>query len=240
MINQRKTEELISKFRDQDVRNKLIIRRFFLSQIQLPTFFRTCLILPGWNYNRCMTELANRKLINFKSTTVAIVEREKDVFDHIYSQAINCPYYRKSKVRLLHCDLEESNFHNMQFQDIDLTCTWKNGFDLLANRLGKQAETHGSLPKYFMFSLSERRGGGLQYSYRCLSELLSILSCKIEKFWWDGTYGSGRRVLSMQTSSTKWIKKYDVKFKEKGRIKSLNLYRYKDTQIMYTALIKYQ
>jgi hypothetical protein len=129
-----------------------------------------------------------------------------------------------------------------QLQDIDLMCTWKKAFNILCERLKNQMESVPKiLPKYFMFTLSERRGGSLDFSYKKLCELLDVLSCNLAGF--DNTengFGEGFKPSYFNLKKRQYVKRYNPVFKEKGKVTSLDLYRYKDTAKMTTCLIVYE
>lgn len=210
------------------------------------TIKKRVLILTGPNYKRCIEELENHNLIGKKMCEITVVERDNEVFRQIYEQALDCPYYQKHLVKLHNCDLKDIKCYNYNFQDIDLMCTWKNGYELLKDRLIQQLNRDKAKclrsPKYFMFTLSEW-GIPLQESYNYLKEFLKeTLNCKL---WGinrnEGEFGKGIPV-SAQASNWRYIKQY-IPACYKGdwgdRIRKIHLYRYRDTTNMMTCLIEH-
>jgi hypothetical protein len=128
-------------------------------------------------------------------------------------------------------------------------CTWKKGYDILAERLTRQLESNKRKPKihrmplYFMFTISEW-GISLEDSYTYLKKFLKeTLECTI---WGmngiEGEFGKGLSV-SAQISKKCYIKKYNIYCHKNDwgkHIIEIDFYRYKDTTHMTTCLIKYK
>lgn len=244
MINNYLTDRTLSKFGGDNLDNKIYLRNLLLNRVRNVYSDQKVLILTGENYNRCMKELEDRNLISKKQCQIAIVERDKEVFKKIFKQAEECPFYKKGIVDLHKSDIEKVACYDYHFQDIDLMCTWKHGFDIIKKRLVLQSESiskeklRGS--KFFMFSLSEW-GIKLEESYSYLKELLETLNCKL---WGldkcEGRYGKGEAILSSGHRS--FIRQHIIccnNQDEWGSVKKIILYRYRDTTNMMTCLIEH-
>jgi hypothetical protein len=249
VINSFLTSRTLNKFNGQHLNNKIYLRNLFLQKVTSYYLKKRILTLTGTNYSRCINELEDHNLIGKRSCEICVVERDNEIFYQIYEQALNCPYYQKQIVRLHNCDLSDVGCYDYEFQDIDLMCTWKKGYDILAERLTRQLESNKRKPKivrmplYFMFSLSEW-GIPLKDSYTYLKKFLKeTLGCTV----WGmnkikGEFGKGIPV-SNQISNWCYIKKYEIYCIEDKWGKhaiEIDLYRYRDTTNMTTCLIKYK
>jgi hypothetical protein len=244
MTNSYLTARTLSKFGGDKLDNKIYLRRQLLDRVEDIYIDQKVLMLTGENYTRCMKELKDRNLISKHRCKIAIVERDNKVFRKIFTQAEECPFYKKGIVDLHKCDIKNVACYDYHFQDIDLMCTWKNGFDILKKRLALQSESiskeksaRGS--KFFMFSLSEW-GIKLEESYSYLKDLLETLNCKI---WGldkcEGRYGDGVAINSIGHRS--FIRQHKIYCNEDdyGSVKKFLLFRYRDTTNMMTCLIEH-
>jgi len=249
VVNSFLTSRTINKFNGNKLNNKIYIRNLFLQKVTSYYLKKRILTLTGTNYLRCIKELEHHNLIGKRSCEICVVERDNKIFHQIFGQALNCPYYQKQIVKLHNCDISDVKCYDYEFQDIDLTCTWINGYDVLADRLTRQLESNKrkhkieKMPLYFMFSLSEW-GIALEDSYKYLKKFLKeTLNCTL----WGmnkikGEFGTGIPVIQ-QVSNWCYIKKYKpCCFKEEwgDHIMEIDLYRYRDTTNMTTCLIKYK
>lgn len=246
MMNTLLTNRIKAKFTGKQIQNKLTLRKIFLNKIAKDRNFytqnNTILILTGLQYERCIKELASRKLINKKSSKIVIVERDRQIYETIHYLAQSCPFYQRDKVKIHNCELKDIAYHDLQIQDLDFTGTWKTCYDIIDHRLKGQKDNCPEWQrKYIMFNLSERNGGGLETSFQKLQSLLSEnLDFQLKGL--NDTVGGFGKGLEIPTWSGWWIKEYKPLIDDKkwGRVKSFGLYRYRDTVPMTTCYIAYK
>lgn len=199
-------------------------------------------MLTGWQYERCMEELASRKLINKKSSKIVIVERDREVYEFINQVAQSCPFYKRDKVKIHLGELDDIACHNIQIQDLDLMGTWKTCYDPIERRLQGQRDNCPKWQrKYMIFNLAERNGGGLISNFNSLQKLLwENLDFKLQGL--NDTIGGFGEGIDIPTKFGWWIKGYKPLINENdwGRVKSFGLYRYRDTSPMTTCYIAYK
>lgn len=244
------------RFNDGNALNKVAIEDMFTNMAG-EQMSSDALCVCGPNYRRHASNIINR-ITTTKNAVFAVAEIESSTRDIIEREMGECPVtarYRTVRFMRGHSrfglqkglpmiygnvlDIKRS----FRFEDLDLTASWDNTFDVFYDRLKKQSENiRTDRLKCMIFTVSERRGGGPLYSIAKINGLLQLLNAELSGFNnIAGGFSIDNKECNSRDASSQHHKYVQhPNWLSRGRIAEFRAYKYSDSgNPMFTFMAMY-
>jgi len=244
------------RFDDGNSPNKVDIEDM-LTKLAGEQMTSDALCVCGPNYKRHASNIINR-ITTTRNAVFAVAEIEEPTRDIIAREMAECPVtatYRTTKfmrghkrhglqkgLPMIYGDVLDIK-RSFRFEDLDLTASWGNTFNVFYERLkGQSNNTQQDRLKCMIFTVSERSGGGPLYAVSRVNDLLELLDAELSGFnrvvggfATDNDECNSRDKLSRRhkyVQHPNWI--------HRGRIEMFRAYKYSDSgNPMLTFMIMY-
>lgn len=246
----------VNRFDDDNAPNKVAIEIMFAT---LAGERMSCdaLCVCGPNYKRHADNIIRRvataqnavfAVAEIEDTTRAIIQREMADCE-VTRQYRRVPFTRahsrhglQKGLPMIYGDVLDIK-RSFRFEDLDLTASWLNTFDVFYDRLKKQAmDERQNRLKCMICTVSQRKSGGPEHSVDRVNDLMSLLGAKLAGFnnIVGGFDTENKDCNSREDVSKRYKYVQQPNWLVLGRVQEFRAYKYSDSgNPMFTFMVMY-
>ena len=233
-----KSIKIINRFTKLGL-NKDFVENHFLTTVKQYIHGQkiSCLSVTGPDYNRHI-----ENLFSTVADKVYVVEREKGVFQKIYSEALICPNYINGNVNLIKADLADIIIPDCQYIDLDLMGSIKGEVNIITRCILTQLYFLPDSIKFLTFTVSTRNDGGPSERFKVLQTIFqdSGLNSELEGFHGGKLFGNKIPMGSQEHTQLKFCYKRIPIISNYGCVIDVQVFTYQDTTPMLSILFVYK